>query len=112
MKKSVIVTVLLSIFCCFTSYAGAGLAAPGTIDITQPDGTTFKATMNGDERQNWVETADSCHTVIRNRVSGFWEYAEKQSDGTLKGSGIKVDPSGKNAPASIPKRVKPDKIVQ
>jgi len=107
MKITLIVTALLGILCCSPSYAGP--AAPGAIDIAQPDGTSFKATILGDENQNWIEALESGHTVIQNRESGYWEYAEKQADGTLKGSGIKVDPSGKATPDSIPKGVRPER---
>lgn len=90
----------------------AGPAAPDSIEIAQPDGTTFKAYMHGDEHQNWVEALESGHTVVRNKESGYWEYAEKNQDGTLKSSGIKVDPTGKSAPLFIPKGIKPDRKIK
>jgi len=86
----------------------AGPAAPDSFEIVQPDGTAFKAKMYGDERHHWVEEFVSGHVIIRNRESGYWEYAEKLPGGTLRSSGIKVDPLVKNAPGFTPNESKPE----
>jgi M6 family metalloprotease-like protein len=90
----------------------AGPAAPDVLDVNQPDGSKFKAKIHGDEFQNWVEAVDSGHTVINNKETGHWEYAEKQPDGSLKPSGINVDPSGQLAPFYIEKGVRPDRALE
>jgi len=84
-------------------------ASPHSIEILQPDGSKFKAKIHGDEFQKWTEAEGSGHTVLQNRDSGYWEYAEKQPDGILRHSGVKVDPSGLHAPDFIPLGVKPDR---
>jgi M6 family metalloprotease-like protein len=110
MKKIFLLCAMLLLVSWTISYAVP--AAPDVVDIDQPDGTKFKARTHGDEFQNWVEAVDSGHTVVRNKETGHWEYAEKQPDGTLKSSGIKVDPTGQLAPHFIEKGVRPDRDVE
>jgi len=88
-----------------TSLSYAGPALDDFIDIQQPDGASFKARKHGDEFQHWTET-EGGHTVIRNKKTNEWEYAEQNPDGTLRGSGQKVIPDQK-APANIPRNLKP-----
>lgn len=84
-------------------------ADPHSIDIRQPDGSNFKAKKHGDEFQKWTEAEGSGHTILHNRENGYWEYAEKQPDGKMRHSGIKVDPSGHYAPEFIPRGIRPDR---
>ncbi|WP_281184093.1 hypothetical protein [Trichlorobacter lovleyi] len=85
----------------------AGPANPDQVTISQPDGSKLLTRLHGDEFQNWTEHLTSGHTIIRNKSNGFWEYAEQNADGTLKGSGIKVVPDGSNAPTNIKKGLIP-----
>ncbi|GAM09430.1 immune inhibitor A [Geobacter sp. OR-1] len=103
--------LLCSAFILFShvSLSFAVPADPQSIDIRQPDGSDFKAKKHGDEFQKWTEAEGSGHTILHNRETGYWEYAEKHPDGTMKHSGIKVDPSGRYAPDFLPKGVKPDR---
>ncbi len=110
MKTRLLFTMMLLLFSWSVSYAAP--AAPEQLEIEQGDGAKFKAKIQGDEFQGWVEAVDSGHTVLKNKDSGQWEYAEKSPDGTLKGSGIKVDPTGKYAPSFLPKGVKPERDVE
>jgi M6 family metalloprotease-like protein len=110
---------LKSLFCCIVFYvlfagaqAFAGPAAPDTFTLDQPDGTSFKAKIHGDEFQNWIEAVDTGHSVIKNRQSNNWEYAEKNVDGTLRASGVRVSPDGKHVPEYIQKGVKPDRDIE
>lgn len=75
--------------------------------ITQPDGTSFVARTKGDEFQHWTEETAGGHSIVHNPKSGFWEYAEPSADGSLQGSGVKVDPEGKTAPAHLSPGLKP-----
>lgn len=90
-----------------STIAYAGPAMPDSIDLQQPDGTTFKGKVHGDEFQNWIESTESGHTVVKNPATQHWEYAEQLPDGSLKASGVKVEPGGKFAPSFLPKGVKP-----
>ncbi|MDD2900384.1 MAG: hypothetical protein PHI31_16940, partial [Desulfuromonadaceae bacterium] len=82
-------------------------ASPDPVDIRQPDGTTVRARIKGDEFQNWTESEDTGHTIIKNPSSSYWEYAEQLPDGTLRPNGQKVRPKGVDAPAFIPKGLRP-----
>lgn len=83
----------------------AVISNPGAFLIEQPDGTTFAATMHGDEYRNWVTTPTG-HTVVRNRRDNHWEYAEMGIDGKLKSSGIRVK-GDMDAPLYLGKAVRP-----
>lgn len=99
-------TFMLSI--CIFLYATqlyAGPASPELVTATQPDGSSFKVRKQGDEFQNWTET-ETGHTVLRNKKTHEWEYAVQNQDGSLGLSGRKVIPT-QQAPADIPKRLKP-----
>ena len=78
-------------------------AAPDPIDIQQPDGSIIRARIQGDELQNWTESEETRHTILHNKSSGYWEYAEQAKDGTLRPNGIRVLPGGLNAPSGVPK---------
>ena len=75
--------------------------------MIQPDGGSIRAVTRGDEFQNWTESTESGHTIIRNPTTGYWEYADQAKDGSLRPSGMHVLPNGVNAPASIPKGIRP-----
>lgn len=105
MTRSVLSILLL--FMLLQAVAHAGPASPDPVDLRQPDGSSFTASIHGDEFQNWTETVATGHTVIRNQHDGFWEYAEPLKNGQLRPSGIRVLPNGRNAPAAIPRKLQP-----
>jgi len=53
----------------------AAPVAPYDKVISQPDGTKIRIIRAGDEWQNWYETEDG-YTVIKDKDSGWWYYAE------------------------------------
>jgi|GEM_PF-4507975 len=99
--------VLLFLMMAAVSPVNAGPASPDTLTLTNPDGTTFKANLRGDEFQNWIEAEDG-YTVVKNNSTGYWEYAEKAADGSLVNSGVIYKP-GFKAPAGVRKGLKPEK---
>jgi M6 family metalloprotease-like protein len=88
----------------------AGPASPDPVTVTNPDGTKFKVYLQGDEFQNWIETGDG-YTVVQNNITGYWEYAEKASDGQLVNSGVVYTP-GVKAPDGIKKGLKPERNTE
>ncbi|MBT1071064.1 DUF4082 domain-containing protein [Pelotalea chapellei] len=107
MKRGIIACVAIG-FCLLTGIpVFASPAIPVPVDATQPDTTRFKVRIRGDERQHWLELAETGHAIIQNKKSSLWEYAEPTSEGIFVPSGIKVEPKGNNAPPSIPKGFKP-----
>jgi immune inhibitor A len=77
--------------------SGVGLAVPAAPDLHtlyQPDGSSFAARRWGDEWLNGWETGDG-YTIVLNRASQAWAYAERRPDGTLAASASVV---GRDAP--------------
>ncbi|SJZ88798.1 M6 family metalloprotease domain-containing protein [Trichlorobacter thiogenes] len=104
---------ILIFFICISLFATqlhAGPASPDLIEVTQPDGSSFKIRKHGDEFQNWTET-ETGHTVLKNLKTKEWEYAVKNSDGSLGLSGQKVSPQQK-APTDLPKHLKPQRNTE
>jgi len=91
----------------FVSHASP--VAPFNKVVSQPDGTKIRIIRFGDEWQNWYETEDG-YTVIKDKDSGWWYYAESDKIHGIKKSshaaGI-VKPEENN----IKKHLKP-KIVE
>lgn len=85
----------------------AGPASPDPIAIQQPDGSSIRARILGDELQGWTESEETGHTILQNKASGYWEYAEQSEDGKLRPSGIRVLPKDIKAPPAIPKGLRP-----
>jgi M6 family metalloprotease-like protein/uncharacterized repeat protein (TIGR02543 family) len=75
------------------SAASAAPARPVVNRFTQPDGSTFKARLVGDEWSNGYETLRG-HTIIKNKQSGYWEYAVRNDGGLV--------PSGREAGHAAP----------
>lgn len=102
--RCLLIAVLIFAVC---SPLHAAPAAPDPVDTVQPDGAAIKVSIRGDEFQNWIESEETGHTIMRNGADGYWEYAEQAADGSLKSTGIRVLPNGANAPINIPKRLRP-----
>jgi M6 family metalloprotease-like protein/uncharacterized repeat protein (TIGR02543 family) len=76
--------------------ASAAPARPVVNRFTQPDSSTFKARLVGDEWSNGYETLRG-YTVVKNRRSGYWEYAVR-NNGRLVPSGRQA---GQAAPSGL-----------
>ncbi|HPB05804.1 MAG TPA: hypothetical protein PKX60_06150, partial [Prolixibacteraceae bacterium] len=66
--------------------AVAVMAYPYHIAYKQPDGTTVRIKLKGDERVRWAETADG-YSLLRNK-NGGWEYGTLDKNGDLVCSGV------------------------
>jgi M6 family metalloprotease-like protein len=64
-------------------------AAPIVFELTQPNGVTFEARAYGDEWNNGIETVNG-FTILQNRDTGFWEFAERGQGRKLQPSGLRV----------------------
>lgn len=105
MLKKCLFIGMLVLFTSTNLYAGP--ASPDPVDIQQPDGSQFRARIRGDEHQGWIESEETGHTILKNHASGYWEYAEKAADGTLRPNNVRVLPKGLNQPQGIPKGLRP-----
>jgi len=110
MMKKLLRSCLYLPLLLFAAVTALGMPAiPTPTEVTQPDGTVLEVQIKGDERQNWIELHPSGHTVIKNDKTGYWEYAERSSDDSLKSSGVKAEPGGRNAPDFIRKELRPQR---
>lgn len=97
----------------FTSliYVQSGLCVPAlkTVQqLQQPDGTTFKAKLWGDERMHGWET-DEGYTVIKSPATGYWHYAQTDISALKVTTG---DIVGKTKPAAnLEKHQRPAKTA-
>ena len=71
MKKTILTFAYFSIF-------GINLwavpAVPFLITFAQPDGSTFKANLRGDEHFSWIESKNK-QIIIKNKTTGYFEFA-------------------------------------
>jgi M6 family metalloprotease-like protein len=104
------ILIFFTCLCLCTTQLHAGPASPDLIEVTQPDGSSFKIRKQGDEFQNWTET-ETGHTVLKNKKTKEWEYAVKNPDGSLGLSGQKVSPQQKT-PTDLPKHLKPQRNTE
>ena len=49
-------------------------AAPFLITFAQPDGSTFRAHLKGDEYFSWIESGKKM-VLVKSKTSGFFEFA-------------------------------------
>jgi len=115
MKKAIIfvsafmmLTMATSLWTAVSVQAGPG--SPWPIEVEQPDGSTLTVFTRGDEFQGWVETDDG-FTVVQDKDTGAWEYAEEGEDGKLKSTGIKAS-RGETPPSHIKPHLKPPRDVE
>lgn len=78
-------------------------ASPVEITLEQPEGTSFRAHLFGDEWDNGFETANG-YTIVENPENGVWEYAIKAS-GRLVPSGRAV---GRETPPNVHRHLRSD----
>ena len=86
-------------YICMMLLAIAVSASParrGPVTLTQPDGTSFVARIQGDEFMSIKTTADG--QAIMQDAEGWWCYARYESDGSRSCSGWRV---GQEAPADV-----------
>lgn len=105
-KASLMLLVMGLIFIGpITSYA---VPAAGIIEeINQPDGSPFKAQLQGDEFSNWVQTPDG-YTIARGK-NGYWFYV---SGYDADNNPILTDvPAHQSPPADLPSRIIPSLIL-
>jgi len=79
----------------------AAPALPSLLEITQPNGTKFKAYLRGDEYFSWWESEKGT-VLFRNLKSGYFEYAKislTEDKGGLVPTGV-IFPTGEET--SIP----------
>lgn len=70
------------------------------IVIKQADGSTFIAAPYGDEWNSGYETKEG-FTILFERLSGNWVYAERATDGSLKRTNIVVNKGIPNIPKHL-----------
>lgn len=94
MRFRIIITYICIIITALSSLASP--ARRGALVLTQPDGTTFRAFLQGDEFANIKTTSDG-HAIIQDE-DGWWCYAAYEDDGSRCSSGYRI---GKEVPGSI-----------
>jgi M6 family metalloprotease-like protein len=94
----------------FFVLAGSALATgadPNAVrTLRQPDGTTFRATLWGDEYMHGYETRGG-YTVIRDYHDGWWKFARRGANGRLVPGSLRV---GRERPQTG-RHVRPAQLV-
>ncbi len=86
MKKTFIFIIALLAALLIQLSANAVPAKPGMIEFSQPDGTSLKIYLHGDEKIKWATSLDG-YTLIFNS-EGYYEYATLNINYDLVPSGI------------------------
>lgn len=82
-------SLILAFLMLIVSHTASGVPARnGFVYLHQPDGSTFKAVMKGDEFTR-IKTTIGGHAIIQDK-DGWWCYAIYSEDGTKKSSGERV----------------------
>jgi len=71
-KLSVFFIVLIAFLMMTPATALSVPASPDAGEVVQPDGTSVKIHLGGDEWNNWVETLDG-YTIEKGH-DGYWRY--------------------------------------
>lgn len=85
-----------SLLWVYGAAAMAGPASPVPFTITQPDGPQIVAKLQGDERNNWVET-QSGYTIAQDQ-DGVWHYV---SGFAVPDASAAADPGGSTVRAPV-----------
>ncbi len=93
MKNWVSIVLMLVLAGSLLPRAYATPARPGTVTLTQSDGTTIKAQIHGDEFFHWTTTLDGYSIV--GGGDGDWYFAGLDSRGRLVSTGIKAAPASR-----------------
>ncbi|MDD4032491.1 MAG: M6 family metalloprotease domain-containing protein [Bacteroidales bacterium] len=90
MKKIYLINILLlSLLVGFSQTAYAVKAYPGTIRITQPDGSVITIQKHGDEFLNWTTCGNR---LVKQGPDGFYYFAEFSARGTVQATSTRVQP--------------------
>jgi len=95
MPKKFIITCLVLASAFFTM--NAKVAQPGLHMIYQPDGTSFMATLTGDEFCHIMTTVQG-NAVVQGD-DGFYSYAFFETDGSIRNSGVHI--GSMNVPSEV-----------
>lgn len=99
-KTNKVMTPRASLVCMLAillaSLSSASPARQGRMVLTQPDGSTFSAIMQGDEFTRIKTTTDGA--AIIQESDGWWCYAVYDDDGTKRSSGHHI---GKDVPEAV-----------
>jgi len=109
-KTVAVLTAVLMSLTVFCVVSHAGPAMPWGFEMSQPDGTRFKAHKRGDEFQGWVETTDG-YTIVKDKAGGRWEYAKPGPDGKPVPSGKAVGPAT-SPPKGTPPGIRPPRNTE
>ncbi|MBQ7195368.1 MAG: M6 family metalloprotease domain-containing protein [Bacteroidales bacterium] len=85
MKKRIILFVVLILA---TLRMAAVPAYPGYLTFTQPDGTTFRARVIGDEHFHYIISEDG-YVLCRDAQSGYYCYAQPTDESRRVSSGLR-----------------------
>ena len=92
------------------NFLNASTAYPGLIKFMQPDSSTIRIFLKGDEKVKWAETEDG-YTILFNS-KGFYEYAVANSESNIVLSGVlakdieKRTPNTKTLLSSVQKHIR------
>lgn len=92
--------IILTLFASLVLNAGISYGVPawrGVYTIIQPDGSSFKAMLRGDEYSRILTTDDGCALTMDS--DGFYQYAFYNADGTKTKSGYR--PASDNVPGMV-----------
>ncbi len=79
-KKAAAFAATAILLCSITLPTHSMPANPAPRIFVQPDGSSFEASPQGDERMLWFETVDTNEVVVYNPLSSSYEYAEVEVD--------------------------------
>ena len=103
MSQSVLLVWAAILLAVVSAKGLAGPAAPTVFTLKQPNGTAFEARIVGDEWHHWTETVDG-YTIVRERATGLWVYAERAAGGQLIPG---QQPVGQGPPAGVASHIRP-----
>ena len=89
MKKIYLTLAMISVFLLIYNPSQAVPAYPYPIIYTQPDNSTLKITLQGDEKVRWALSEDGYTLLINNE--GYFEYATLNTQGDLICSGTRAN---------------------
>lgn len=94
----------------------AAPAAPDIFYLAQPDGSKISVHARGDERFNWMETAEGY--TIEKATDGFWYYVSGKSglsgpvaEDKRNGFALTNVQAHRSPPGALPKHIRPPALV-
>jgi immune inhibitor A len=91
-----------------TTTAFAVPALQRVMDLTQPDGTSFRGRQWGDERSHGYETADG-YTIQRDPSTRYWHYVQADGKGHVRP--VAARPGIEQVPAGLMRGERPSHVV-